>query len=328
MLKTEHQETMATKIKLSKITSVDLRDCWQSESSDFTPWLAQEENMKLLAEAINLDELEVIAQEEYVGPYRADILCKDPSTDKFVLIENQLEKTNHTHLGQIMTYAAGLDAVTIIWIAERFTEEHRAAIDWLNRITDNEFNFFGIEIQLIKIGDSPAAPVFKIISKPNDWSKTARSMSSQKSMDNKTDAEKFRYEFWLAFKEYMNDNPSKLFRPQGASDSHWLNAAIGTSKANISLLLNQRDSKITVQLYLNDPDKSLFDALYSLKDKAESEIEAPLEWRRLDGKKTSTIDMYKNCNVADRSNWPDMFKWFRDNAEKYVKFFKPILKKM
>ncbi|MGM9795566.1 MAG: hypothetical protein ACI3ZZ_05045 [Candidatus Aphodosoma sp.] len=120
---------MTTKIKLSTITPVELRDCWQSESSDFTPWLAQEGNMKLLAEAINIDELEVIAQEEYVGPYRADILCKEPGTEKFVLIENQLEKTDHTHLGQIMTYAAGLDAVTIIWIAQRFTEEHRAAID-------------------------------------------------------------------------------------------------------------------------------------------------------------------------------------------------------
>lgn len=320
---------MATKIKLSKITAVDLRDCWQSESSDFTPWLAKEENMALLAEALNIDELEVVAQEEYVGPYRADILCKDPSTDKFVLIENQLEKTNHTHLGQIMTYAAGLDAVTIIWIAERFTEEHRAAIDWLNRITDNEFNFFGIEIQLIKIGDSPAAPVFKVIAKPNDWSKTARSASTQKSMDNKTDAEKFRYEFWLAFVEYMADNPSKLFRPQGASVNHWLNVAIGTSKASISLLLNQRDNKITVQLYFNDDsDKALFDAIYRLKDKAENEIGAQLEWRRLDGKKTSTVDLYKHCDVTDKANWPDMMKWFKENTEKYVQFFKPILKKL
>ena len=243
---------MTTKIKLSTITPVELRDCWQSESSDFTPWLAKEENMKLLAEAINIDELEVIAQEEYVGPYRADILCKEPGTEKFVLIENQLEKTDHTHLGQIMTYAAGLDAVTIIWIAQRFTEEHRAAIDWLNNITDKEFNFYGIEIKLIKIDDSCAAPVFNVIAKPNDSSKSARSASSQKSMDDKTDTEKFRYEFWLSFIEYMNDNPSKLFRPQRASDNHWMNIAIGTSKAGICLLINQRDNKITTQLYIND----------------------------------------------------------------------------
>ena len=320
---------MATKIKLSTITQVDLRDCWQSESGDFTPWLAKEENMKLLAEALNIDELEVIAQEEYVGPYRADILCKEQSTDKYVLIENQLEKTDHTHLGQVMTYVAGLDAVTIIWIAERFTEEHRAAIDWLNSITNKEFNFFGIEIKLIKIGESPAAPVFNVIAKPNDWSKSARSVSSQKSMDNKTDAEKFRYEFWLAFNEYMNDNPSKLFRPQGASDNHWMNIAVGTSKATICLLLNQRDNILTVQLYLNDDkDKKKFDTLYTIKNQAEVAIGSPLEWRRLDGKKSSTIDLYKHCEVTDKSNQNEMFAWFREYTEKFVSFFKPILRKL
>lgn len=318
---------MTTKIKLSTITPVELRDCWQSESSDFTPWLAQEENMKLLAEAINIDELEVIAQEEYVGPYRADILCKEPGTEKFVLIENQLEKTDHTHLGQIMTYAAGLDAVTIIWIAQRFTEEHRAAIDWLNNITDKEFNFYGIEIKLIKIDDSCAAPVFNVIAKPNDSSKSARSASSQKSIDDKTDTEKFRYEFWLSFIEYMNDNPSKLFRPQRASDNHWMNIAIGTSKAGICLLINQRDNKITTQLYINnDIEKKLFDALLEYKEKATSEICQNLDWRRLDGKKSSTIDLVLNCDLSDKSKHNELFEWLKVNTEKFIMFFKPILK--
>lgn len=318
---------MATKIKLSTITNVELRDCWQSESSDFTPWLAQEENMKLLADALNIDELEVIAQEEYVGPYRADILCKELGTEKFVLIENQLEKTDHTHLGQIMTYAAGLDAVTIIWIAQRFTEEHRAAIDWLNHITDKEFNFYGIEIKLIKIGDSSAAPIFNVIAKPNDSSKSARSASSQKSLDDKTDTERFRYEFWLSFIEYMNDNPSKLFRTQRASDNHWMNIAIGTSKAGISLLVNQRDNKITIQLYLNDDiDKKLFDALSIYKERAATEISQKLDWRRLDGKKSSTIDLVLNCELSDKTKHSELFEWLKVNTEKFIKFFKPILK--
>ena len=318
---------MTTKIKLSTITPVDLRDCWQSESSDFTPWLAQEENMKLLAEAINIDELEVIAQEEYVGPYRADILCKETGTEKFVLIENQLEKTDHSHLGQIMTYAAGLDAVTIIWIAQRFTEEHRAAIDWLNNITDKEFNFYGIEIKLIKIDNSSAAPIFNVIAKPNDSSKSARSASSQKSMDDKTDTEKFRYEFWLSFIEYMNDNPSKLFRTQRASDNHWMNIAIGTSKAGICLLINQRDNKITIQLYINDDiEKKLSDALLIYKEKAASEICQNLDWRRLDGKKASTIDLVLNCELSDKSKHNELFEWLKVNTEKFIMFFKPILK--
>ena len=107
---------MATKLNLSKIDLVPLRDCWDNEATDFTPWLAEEDNIALLADALGMTELEVKAQEEHVGPFRADILCKDPSNDKLVLIENQLEKTDHNHLGQILTYAAGLDAVTIIWV--------------------------------------------------------------------------------------------------------------------------------------------------------------------------------------------------------------------
>ena len=267
---------MATSINLSKITKVDLRDCWQNEATDFTPWLATEDNMSLLADALGMNELEVKAQEEHVGPFRADILCVDSGTDKLVLVENQLEKTDHNHLGQILTYAAGLDAVTIIWIAERFTEEHRAAIDWLNRLTDKEFNFFGVEIGLIKIGSSPAAPIFNVIAKPNGWSKDVRTSSSQTSNEKRTEAELYRYEFWSAFCEYMLNNPSKKFRAQSPSYNHWMNIAIGRSNFQICLLLNSREQKITVQLYLGDDmNKKYFDALLVYKDDAETESPVP-----------------------------------------------------
>lgn len=147
---------------LGRLEKVDLRNFWTTEAGDFTPWLAQEENIALLGEAVGV-ELEVEAQEKSVGPFRADILCKDTSTDQWVLIENQLERTDHTHLGQLLTYGAGLNAVTIVWIAAKFTEEHRAALDWLNEITDERFNFFGLEVELWRIGDSLAAPKFNII---------------------------------------------------------------------------------------------------------------------------------------------------------------------
>src|SRR5205823_7927290 len=126
-------KTMSTK-DLGRLQKVDLREAWTSECSDFTPWLAQEANLQLLGETIGI-ELELESQEKGVGPFRADILCKDTATDNWVLIENQLERTDHTHLGQLITYAAGLNAVTIVWIADRFTEEHRAALDWLNEHT-------------------------------------------------------------------------------------------------------------------------------------------------------------------------------------------------
>ena len=128
-------------------------------------------NIALLGEALGIS-LELEAQERAVGPFRADILCKDVETDRWVLIENQLERTDHSHLGQLLTYASGLEAVTIVWIAARFSEEHRATLDWLNKITDERFRFFGLEVELWRIGSSPAAPKFNIVSKPNDWSQS------------------------------------------------------------------------------------------------------------------------------------------------------------
>lgn len=319
---------MATSIKLSKISKVDLRDCWKNEATDFTPWLASEENIALLADALGMNELEVKAQEEHVGPFRADILCVDPGTDKQVLIENQLEKTDHNHLGQILTYAAGLDAVTIIWIAERFTEEHRAAIDWLNRITDKEFNFFGVEIGLIKIGDSMAAPMFNVIAKPNGWSKDVKS-SSNKSSNDRTEVENYRYDFWSAFCEYMKKNPSKLFKTQSPSYNHWMNIAIGRGGFQISLLVNTRDQKVTIQLYMpDDTDKVYFDALLLHKEEAEATLGVKLDWRRLDGKRASSIDYSQVFDVTNPAKQEEIFGWYKEYTEKFIGLFKPIVKKI
>ncbi|WP_415714466.1 hypothetical protein [Roseibium sp.] len=158
-------------VELGNLERVELRDIWASEAADFTPWLARAENLSILGDTLNID-LELEAQEKSVGPFRADILCKDIGNDNWVLVENQLERTDHSHLGQLLTYASGLQAVTIVWIAAHFTDEHRSTLDWLNKITDESFRFFGLEVELWRIGDSPAAPKFNIVSKPNDWSRS------------------------------------------------------------------------------------------------------------------------------------------------------------
>ena len=165
---------------LGRLEKVDLREYWKREDTHFTPWLAQEENISLLGDTIDM-ELEVQGQEANVGPFRADVLCRNTADDTLVLIENQLERTDHTHLGQLITYAAGLDAVTLVWVVQRFTEEHRAALDWLNRITDDDFHFFGLEIELWQIGDSVAAPKFNLVAKPNDWSKSVRDAATKRT---------------------------------------------------------------------------------------------------------------------------------------------------
>ena len=184
---------------LGRLHAVELRDVWEDEARDFTPWLGNEENLGLLGEAVGL-ELELETLEAEVGPFAADILCKNIADDTWVLIENQVEKTDHRHLGQILTYAAGLSAKTVIWLAKQFTEEHRAALDWLNENTAEDLSFFGLEIELWCIGDSPPAPKFNVVSKPNDWTREVKTRSA--SVTAPSDTKKTQYQFWTAFKAW------------------------------------------------------------------------------------------------------------------------------
>ena len=136
--------------KLGRLVPVDLRSVWTSEDRHFTRgW----RNQKILRYWARFGiELELEAQEKDVGPFRADILCKNTAEkDSWVLIENQIEKTDHKHLGQLLTYAAGLKASTIVWISEKFCEEHRAVLDWLNQMADKSARFFGLEIELWRL---------------------------------------------------------------------------------------------------------------------------------------------------------------------------------
>lgn len=180
-------------VNLGRLQRVDLREAWLGEATYFTPWLAREENLALLGDTIGL-ELELEATEKNVGPFRADILCKDTATNSYVLIENQLERTDHSHLGQLLTYAAGLKAVTIVWIAAQITEEHRAALDWLNEVTTESVNFFGLEIELWRIGESQRAPKFNVVSQPNDWTEAVRGNTGPTA--NPSDSQQLYREYW------------------------------------------------------------------------------------------------------------------------------------
>ena len=215
--------------KLGRIERVDLRSVWTSEDRHFTPWLALPENLEILGEALGI-ELELEAQEKYVGPFRADILCKNTAEkDSWVIIENQIEKTDHKHLGQLITYASGLRASTIVWISAEFCEEHRAALDWLNQMADKSARFFGLEVELWKIGDSPAAPRFNVVCKPNDWEATVRHAAEALAEDEGTPSQNLRIKYWTAFRAFLQERQSKL-RPQKPSRDHWYSFSIGTSR--------------------------------------------------------------------------------------------------
>lgn len=313
---------------LGRLERVELRDIWPTEDRDFTPWLAGETNLELLGEAIGL-ELELEAQEKDVGPFRADILCKNVDDDSWVLIENQIEKTDHKHLGQLLTYAAGLQAVTIVWVASKFTEEHRAALDWLNQITDENFRFFGLEVELWRIDTSIAAPKFNIISKPNNWSKSISQAAQRISEQATTETKEIQYRYWQNLIEYLQTSGSKL-KPQNPRPRHWQIFTIGRSGVHISAIVNTRENRIGVELCMNNPktSKAFFSLLEKDKDAIENEVGQHLEWRELPEKTTSKIILFLDANPTDETKWSAQHTWFRENIEKFDRVFRNRIKNL
>jgi len=321
---------MSTK-PLGRLHKVELREIWTSESSDFTPWLAQEDNLNLLGEAIGV-ELELESQEKDVGPFRADILCRDTATDNWVLIENQLARTDHSHLGQLLTYAAGLNAVTIVWIAERFTAEHRATLDWLNERTDEKINFFGLEIELWRIGDSPVAPKFNIISQPNEWSRTVQKAAA--GAGEVSTHKQLQLKFWTAFRQYMETQGS-FIQCQKPLPQHWTNYAIGRSGIHLDSIISLWNSEtglkgpeIRAELYLDGPNaKQEFTELEKHKEDIEKELGFKLTWHNPENKASCKLYTRQDFDFTNETLWSEQFKWLRSRLETMHKVFAPIVKK-
>lgn len=318
----------ASRPGLGRLARVELRAAWVGESSDFTPWLAQADNIALLGEAIGI-ELEVESQEKGVGPFRADILCRDTINNHYVLIENQLERTDHVHLGQLLTYAAGLEAVTIVWVASRFTEEHRAALDWLNNATTSTFNFFGLEIELWKIGDSAMAPKFNVVSQPNDWSKAVREQAASGQATAMSEFQRLHLEFWTQFRRYLEDRGSPI-RTNRPSKDHWSNVAVGRSYFGLVPWNGMRDNRSGVYLQLTGPDAKAHFSL--IEDRFHSEVEgrlAPLgtlDWRLLPKAKESQIALVRASTPSKPESWPELNGWMAATLEAMHSLFAPIVK--
>ena len=313
--------------KLSRLESVDLREYWPDEAVDFTPWLTEEENLSVLADTLNM-ELEFEAQEKDVGRFQADILCKNTEDGSWVLIENQLERTDHTHLGQLLTYAAGLQAVTICWISKHFTDEHRAALDWLNEITDDRFQFFGLEIELWQIGGPPAAPKFNIVSKPNDWTRSVSQASRNIVSDRGVSPIKLQQQqFWTELREYLSEqqSPIRMGKPQ---PQHWMTFGIGRSGFKLSTTLNSREKFIGVELLLEPPNaKEHFWLLREQQADIGDQIGEPLEWRELPSRKSSRIVAFnRNADPTSEDSWSDQIEWMASMLERFDETFRQRVK--
>ena len=307
-------------IELGKLKEVDIRKVWQHEQYGFSAWLAEEENMKELGDVLGLT-LTDIETEKFVGNFRCDILCRDETSDKVVLIENQLEPTNHDHLGKIITYASGLGASVVVWIVQHAREEHASAIEWLNEHTDKNVDFFLIEVHAYKIGDSKPAPQFVVIEQPNNFAKTTK-QASKNSETSETEAK--RLEFWNKLNEVI-EKKNKPFSVRKASTNHWYDVALGRSGCHISLdLLNARN-KIRVGIWITN-DKELYDNFLANKSDIEEQLQMPLEWDRKENANAASIYTYiDGLDFNNQENYPELMEKMIDTAVKMKKVFKKYM---
>jgi hypothetical protein len=314
---------MNTNKNLSKLERVPLRDAWKHEANDFTRWLADADNLNDLADALGLSELVLVASEHWVGDFKLDILCTDG--DEQVIIENQIDKTNHSHLGQIIAYAAGVGAKKVIWVAESFRPEHAAALEFLNENTTDNLSFFAVEVELWRIGDSPLAPKFEVVVKPNDWVKSGREQA--RAAASTTPTKQLQQKFWMALIERLAVKAPKI-RPQNPRPQHWLNNSIGRSGFGLNITANTRDERLGVELWIpGAAAKQHFANLSVHKKEIEDKLGFELDWQELpDAKACRIATWYPNASIEDENRWDEYLDWLTQRLVKMDQVLRPIVK--
>ena len=304
-------------MQLGKMKRIDdLRKVWPNEAMNFTKWLAEEENLEELGKAVGVD-IDLEERESSVGSFNVDLYATESGSGRKIIIENQLEDTNHDHLGKLITYASGKGAEVVIWIVKRARDEHRQAIEWLNQHTDSNIGFFLVEIELWQINDSLLAPKFNVVEKPNDWGKY------MKSIEGMSETDRLKLEFWQAFNEQMGSSPDfqREFNLRKPQPCHWYDLSLGTSSYYISLNINTQKKKIDAGLYIPS-DKEVFHRLEEHADVFKEAIGKDVEFR--DSGKSSRILLYHSINVKDRAKWSDAATWMFEMALKFKKTVKEI----
>lgn len=308
-------------MKLGKLKKVDLREYWKHEALHFTQWLAETDNLSELGDELGIDislDTDLIQTEGSVGRFNADIIVQEQNTGRKIIIENQLEATDHSHLGQILTYAAGIEAEYIVWIVKDVKDEHKQAVDWLNEHTDEKINFFLVRIELWQIGESNPAPKFVIISRPNDWTKSVRGTVHGKTELSATKL--LQLEFWQQLQSFAGAHkpPLKLRTPRA---QHWYDVAIGRSDSAISLTILKSSNQIGCELYIPD-SKELFAALFSNKEAIEKELglDVALTWNELPEKKACRIRAVRQFDIESQDK-TEAFTWLVNSSLKFKKVF-------
>jgi hypothetical protein len=309
-------------MQIGKIRKVSLRELWKREDKGFTKWL--EEHIDYLNDVIGFD-ISIESREENVGPFRVDLYGEDNNGNK-VIIENQLEKTDHTHLGQIITYLTNLEANTAIWISSDPVEEHKKAIDWLNETTPDDISFYLIQLEAIKIGDEPiAAPLFTVVKRPSYKIK-------QIGEEKKKHAQRhvIRKDFWTHFINSINKKNSMCNNVNPGTEN-WLPIAIGMSGVSINIVISKKYARS--EIYINrgtkEENKRIFDYFFSNKSSIETDFGSQLTWERMEDNVTSRIKhQLDGVDVSKKDDWDRMIEFLIDSAIRMDQAFKKHIPKI
>jgi hypothetical protein len=287
---------------------------WPHEAHSFTPWLLA--NVDVLSDLLGM-ELELQVAEHPVGGFSLDLLGRDLADESVVIVENQLEQSDHMHLGQILTYAAGTSPRTIVWITTGFRPEHRAALDWLNEHTDPDTRFFGIEIAVVQIGESIPAPNFKLVAQPNDWGKQVKAATGTGAV---TERSKLYWEFWEKFLNRIQAEHPGWTKAKTPTTYGWVDLPTGIGGVAYETVFAQQG--LRVQLYFLSADaatnESRFRALHAVKEQFEESLGEQATWDDKPGKKAAAVYVQSEFeSVMHVDQWPAMLDWAIDRNVRF-----------
>lgn len=298
----------------------DVREYWADEARDFTPWLADsidDENVSHLEDVLNLD-LEVIEREKRVGRYNVDILASTVDDGRTVVIENQLNDSDHDHLGKSIAYAAGVDADIIVWISPKFNDEHRDAIQWLNQNSREGIDLFAIRLEVWRIGDSPPAVRLNPVEDPSEWKEKAK-----RSEGELTDTKKLQEEYWTQFRDLVQSRDTPL-RPRKPKPHHWYNNPIGKADCKLQFTVNTNENRLDTHLIIRK-DPEIYQALESQREEIEAEIGESLIWSPPEEAKGDSergkITLRRDGVLSDRDRWDEYHEWMLDKGERFYETF-------
>lgn len=310
---------------LGNLESVPLRIAWPNEASDFTPWLAEPENLAILGGTLGV-QLQLKSTEKSVGSFSADLVCVDTVKSSDVVIENQLDQTNHKHIGQLLTYAAGLKATTVVWIAKEFRKEHASVLKWLNDVTEDGVDFFGLEIKLWRIGKSKPAPYFNIVSSPDSWS---REVQTAMNTDPNDPSKALSVRYWSGVRDALESRPNGV-KPMAPKPVSYAFYSIGRANFRLRASFSKQKKQLQVALLIWGADAEAFgEMLVDQREDIHNALGHDLEWTLPPTLKSTVISRTRpSVDPSNEGDWHEQFNWFVQNLNAFDDAFRDRVKEL